>query len=78
MRKETFKLLSKNDLIQIILSDSMWERKAFYTVLKLVGDKIDAIIDQQDKCDISTVDGWKKYLELEKEYRKWSGIQANL
>ena len=78
MKKETLKYLKKDDLIEIITSDRMWERKAFMRVLDIVTDKVDSIIDEQAKCDFRTVDGQKRYFELEKEYKKWSDIQMNL
>lgn len=77
MNKKTLNYLTKKDLIEIITSDSMWERKAFFKVTKLVHDKVNAIIDEQEKC-IHTTEGMIRYWELEKEYQKWSDIQANL
>lgn len=74
MNKTTLGLLSKEELISIITSDIMWERKAFYKVLDLVGKKIDSILDEQDKCDFMT----EEYYRLEKEYNKWSKIRDNL
>lgn len=78
MNKTTLGLLSKEELISIITSDIMWERKAFYKVLDLVGKKIDSILDEQDKCDFMTAKGREEYYRLEKEYKKWSKIQDNL
>lgn len=78
MNKTTLGLLSKEELISIITSDIMWERKAFYKVLDLVGKKIDSILDEQDKCDFMTAKGREEYYRLEKEYNKWSKIQDNL
>lgn len=78
MNKSTLGLLSKEELISIITSDIMWERKAFYKVLDLVGKKIDSILDEQDKCDFMTAKGREEYYRLEKEYNKWSKILDNL
>ena len=78
MDKKSLKLLSKDDLIEIITSDSMWQRKAFMKVINIVHKKVNAIIDEQEKCDICTVTGRAKYEELEKQYKKWSDIQMRL
>lgn len=78
MNKSTLGLLSKEELISIITSDIMWERKAFHKVLDLVGKKIDSILDEQDKCDFMTAKGREEYYRLEKEYKKWSKIRDNL
>lgn len=78
MKKTTLSMLTKSQLIDIIMSDRMWERKAFYMVLDMVGKKIDSIIDEQEKCDFSSTQGRARFYELEKEYEKWSKIQNNL
>lgn len=78
MNKTTLGLLSKEELISIITSDKMWERKAFHKVLDLVDKKIESILDEQDKCDFMTAKGREEYYRLEKEYKKWSKIQDNL
>ena len=78
MNKSTLSLLDKNELIEIILSDRMWEHKAFHKVLDLVGKKIESILDEQDKCDFMTAKGREEYYRLEKEYKKWVKIQDNL
>lgn len=78
MNKTTLELLSKEELISIITSDKMWERKAFHKVLDLVGKKIESILDEQDKCDFMTAQGREEYYRLEKEYKKWSKIQDDL
>lgn len=78
MTKTTLGLLSKEELISIITSDIMWERKAFHKVLDLVSKKIDSILDEQDECDFKTAKGRKEYDRLEKEYKKWSKILDNL
>lgn len=78
MTKTTLSLLDKKDLIEIILSDKMWERRAFYKVLDLVGKKIVSILDEQEKCDLMTARGRVEYYRLEKEYKKWEKIQDDL
>jgi len=78
MNKTTLSMLNKSQLIEIIVSDKMWERKAFCKVLDMVSKKIESILDEQEKCDFSSVQGRARYQELEKEYKKWSKIQDNL
>jgi len=78
MDNKTLALLPKQDLISIIMSDYQWKRKAFIKVSKLVSDKISAILDKQEQCDLSTIDGRVRYMELEKEYKKWQKIQMRL
>lgn len=78
MKKTTLSMLNKSELIEIILSDRMWERKAYLKVLYIVHKRIDSIIDEQEKCDLSSEQGRKRYFELEEGYERWSKIQANL
>lgn len=78
MNKKSLSLLSKEELIDIILSDRMWERKAFLKVVDFVGKKIESILDEQEKCDFMTTKGREEYYRLEKEYEKWSKIQENI
>ena len=78
MNKTTLSMLSKSELIDIIQSDRMWETKAFRKILSIVENKINSIIDEQEKCDLMTMSGRERYEELEKEYKKWSKIQDNL
>lgn len=56
----------------------MWERKAYLKVLYIVNKRIDSIIDEQEKCDLFSEQGRKRYFELEEGYERWSKIQANL
>lgn len=78
MNKTTLSMLNKSQLIEIIMSDKLWERKAFYKVLKMINQKIESILDEQEKCDLATMKGRVDYQKLEKEYKKWSNIQDNL
>lgn len=78
MNKTTLSLLDKKDLIKIILSDKMWERKAFMKVLELVSNKINSILDEQEKCDLMTAAGRMEYYRLEEEYKKWSKIHDEI
>ena len=78
MNKKTLSMLSKSELIDIIQSDRMWETKAFRKVVSIVGNKINSILDEQEKCDFMTASGRLKYQELEEEYKKWSKIQDEL
>ena len=78
MDRASLKYLSKDDLIEVITSDRMLERKALRKVISIVTEKVLSIIEEQEKCDLTTVDGKIKYFELEKEYQKWSGIQERL
>lgn len=78
MKRENLKYLSKSDMMDIIMSEPITERRAFYKVIELVCDKIQAIIEEQTECDITTYNGRLRYAQLEKEYTKWSKIQENL
>jgi hypothetical protein len=74
MKKESLRYLSKDDLIEIIMSDGRLTHKAFYKLNDVVSQKIDEIIDKQGKCDYFS----DEYKKLEKEYEKWTKIQENL
>jgi hypothetical protein len=74
MKKESLKYLSKDELIEIIMSDKMLGYKAFRKLNDVVAKRIDAIIDKQGKCDYFS----DEYRKLEKEYEKWTKIQENL
>lgn len=78
MKKETLKKLSKEDLIDIILSDSQWKRKAFRVVIAIVEEKINDIIDKQEECDLLTLEGLEEYQRLQQQYEKWVKIQEDL
>ena len=78
MKRESLKYLSKSDMMDIIMSEPTTERRAFYKVAELVHNKIQAIIEEQGKCDLMTYNGRIQYAQLEKEYIKWSKIQENL
>ena len=78
MKDESLNLLSKKELIEIIKSDNMWRARAFAKVNKFVYNKINSIIDEMEGCKINTKEGFEKYKELDKEYKKWIKIQANL
>lgn len=74
MKKESLKRLTKEQLIEIITSDKLWERKAYLMVNTMVGQKIESILDEQEKVPF-----WSdEYIRLEKEYKKWDKIQQNL
>jgi hypothetical protein len=74
MKKESLKYLSKDELIEIIMSDKMLEHKAFRKLIDVVAKRIYAIIDKQEKCSPFS----DEYQKLEKEYEKWTKIQENL
>lgn len=78
MKSESLKYLSKSDMMDIIMSEPITERRAFYKVTELVCNKIQAIVEEQTKCDLMTYNGRLQYAQLEKEYIKWSKIQENL
>lgn len=78
MTKKSLKYLSKDELIEIIVSDKYLERQAFNKLNEIVHKKIVSIIDDQERCDLSTYEGHMNYARLEKEYKKWSKIQENL
>lgn len=78
MDKTTLSLLDKSTLIDVILSDKSLENRAFHRVLDAVSKKIEAIITEQEHCDLNTQSGWKRYTELEKEYKKWDKIMQNI
>lgn len=78
MKRESLKLLSKDELIEIIISDKRLECRAFNKLIDVVSKKVLSIIDKQAECDLTTSSGRKEYLRLEKEYEKWSKIHENL
>lgn len=78
MDKESLKYLSKDELIEIIISNNATRYTAFSKVIDVVGKKVLDIIEKQEKCDLLTPKGRDKYDKLEKEYQKWEKIQESL
>lgn len=78
MKDSSLKLLSKEDLIEIIKSEPTLKRMAFHKVLDMVNRKITSILDEQEELDFTTIEGRIKYFELEKQHQRWRKIQNNL
>ena len=78
MKDESLNHLSKEELIEIVLSDDKTRSKAFRKVNQKIAKKIENIIEQQEKCNILTPAGRAEHERLEKQYKKWDKIQANL
>lgn len=78
MKKDALTYLTKEELIDIIKTSPTLKRQAHIKACESVYNKINSIIDKQEKCDITTTDGLAKYVELEAEYKKWTKIQGRL
>lgn len=78
MDKKSLKYLSKDELIEIVISNNATRHTAFSKVIGVVGEKVLDIIEKQEKCDLLTPKGRDEHDKLEKEYQKWSKIQENL
>lgn len=78
MNKDSLKYLSKDELIEITISNNATRHAAFSKVIDVVGEKVLDIIRKQEKCDLLTPRGRDEYDKLEKEYQKWSKIQESL
>jgi hypothetical protein len=74
MKKESLRYLSKDDLIEIIMSDGRLTHKAFHKLNNIICKKIDEIIEEQQNYYYFS----DEYQKLEKEYEKWTKIQENL
>ncbi len=78
MKKDPLTYLTKEELIQIIKTSPTLKRQAHIKVCESVYNKINSIIDKQEKCDLATSEGVARYAELEAEYKKWTKIQERL
>lgn len=70
--KEVLRLLSKKDLISTILevNDFRLMRKFRNIITEKYAKELDKILDEQEKCDFSTLRGRYEYSQLEEKYKE--------